>query len=179
MRKLYVYTTLSLPLVLLVGLLFVISQNPWFSLTDNALSDMGSLHNPRGYLFNWFIILLASLMFVASLGMAREGFSYLMPIASAFLFLVGLFPEEKAPHGPAAVLFYLLALLDIGLVGVKMGRKNRREYLWSVLAVLTFALMLFLTRVFRGLAIPELVGAATITGWFAYIGLKMREQKRF
>ncbi|WP_048152536.1 DUF998 domain-containing protein [Palaeococcus ferrophilus] len=174
MRRFYVYASLSIPLLFVVGLLFVISQNPWFSLTDNALSDMGSLHNPKGYLFNGFIMLLATVMFVVSVGMAREGYSYLMPIASLFLFLVGVFPEEKAPHAPAAILFYTTALADIALVGGKKGKRG-----WSALAVVTFALMLVLPLLVRGLAIPELVGAATITGWFLYLGLMFRGQKRF
>ncbi|QDA31762.1 DUF998 domain-containing protein [Thermococcus indicus] len=166
--------SLSLPLVFIVGLLIVLSQNPWFSFTDNALSDMGSIRNPVNYYFNGFLMVFAVIGFIASIGALRNGLSYLMPLAMVLLFLVGVFPEEYAPHAPAAVFFYVLALTDITIIGLKLGRNGLLAgYAWSVLAVLTFALMLYLVkaRVFKGLAIPELVGAATILAWFTYIGL--------
>ncbi|NJE10703.1 DUF998 domain-containing protein [Thermococcus sp. MAR1] len=179
--KLSAYISFSLPLIFIVGLLIVLSQNPWFSFTDNALSDMGSIRNPVNYYFNGFLMLFAVLGFIAAIGALRNGLSYLMPLAMVFLFLVGVFPEEYAPHAPAAVLFYVLALADIALVGIKLGRSGiSAGYIWSALAVFTFALMLYLVkaRVFRGLAIPELVGAFTILSWFVYIGLLQLEVRR-
>ncbi|ASA77830.1 DUF998 domain-containing protein [Thermococcus sp. 5-4] len=175
------YLSLSLPLIFIVGLLIVLSQNPWFSFTGNALSDMGSVRNPVNYYFNGFLMVFAALGFIAAIGALRNGLSYLMPLAMVLLFLVGVFPEEYAPHAPAAVFFYVLALADITIIGLKLGRKGLSAgYAWSVLAVLTFALMLYLVkaRVFKGLAIPELVGAATILAWFTYIGLLQLEVRR-
>ncbi len=99
------YISVSLPAVFIIGLLIVISRNPWFSLHNNALSDMGSVRNPAGYYFNGFIMMFAVLSFIAAVGAFRRGLAYLMPLAMIFLFIVGLFPEEYAPHAPAAVLF--------------------------------------------------------------------------
>ncbi len=171
LQRLASYISLSLPVIFILGLAFVIHANPWFSFTGNALSDMGSIRNPVNYYFNGFLMIFATLGFIAAIGTLRNGLSYLMPLAMVFLFLVGVFPEEYPPHAPSAVLFYLLALADIAIIGIKLGRSA--GYVWSVSAVLTFALMLYLikARVFRGLAIPELIGAATILAWFVYIGL--------
>ncbi|NJE61415.1 DUF998 domain-containing protein [Thermococcus sp. 21S7] len=169
-----VYFSLSLPIIFIAGLLIVLSQNPWFSFTKNALSDMGSIQNPVNYYFNGFLKVFATISFVASIGALRRGLSYLMPLAMVLLFLVGVFPEEYAPHAPAAVFFYVLALADIAIIGLKLGRSGLSAgYAWSVLAVLTFALMLYLVKagIFKGIAIPELIGAATILAWFTYIGL--------
>ncbi len=155
------YIALALPLIFIVGLSIVIHQNPpWFSFTDNALSDMGSLKNPARWWFNGFLMVYALITLVPSIAAFRNGLSYLMPAAAIFLFLVGVFPEEKALHAPSAVLFYLLALTDIAIIGIKLWRSGVKfGYLWSVLAVVTFFAMLYLTRVFKGLAIPpELVG---------------------
>ncbi|ASJ11043.1 hypothetical protein A3L12_06885 [Thermococcus sp. P6] len=174
LTRLSAYLSVSFPLIFVLGLLLVVSLNPWFSLTENALSDMGSIRNPVNYYFNGFLMILALLGFVASFGAFRNGLSYLMPLAMVFLFLVGLFPEEYAPHGPSAVLFYVLALSDVFIIGLKLGRKGLSTgYLWSVLAGVTFLLMVYLVRarVFKGLAIPELVGAFTILSWFLYLGL--------
>ncbi|WP_148881947.1 DUF998 domain-containing protein [Thermococcus aciditolerans] len=172
--KLSAYISLFLPIIFIVGLLIVVSQNPWFSFKGNALSDMGSIRNPVNYYFNGFLMVFAVIGFIASIGALRRGLAYLMPLAMVLLFLVGVFPEEYAPHAPAAVFFYVLALADIAIIGLKLGRNGLSAgYAWSVLAVLTFVLMLYLVKagVFKGLAIPELVGAATILAWFTYIGL--------
>jgi hypothetical membrane protein len=166
------YTAVFLPLIFIIGLSIAIHQNPWFSFTGNALSDMGSLRNPSRWWFNGFLMVCALVALIPSIAAFMRGLSYLMPVAVIFLFLVGVFPEEKALHTPSAVLFYALALLDMALVGIKLWLSGVRfAYLWSVLAVATFLVVLYLTRVFRGLAIPELVGAATIMAWFVYVGL--------
>ncbi|ASJ07497.1 DUF998 domain-containing protein [Thermococcus pacificus] len=173
-EKLSAYISVFLPVIFLAGLTIVLSKNPWFSFTDNALSDMGSLKNPERWYFNGFLMTFAVITFIAAFGAFRSGLSYLMIFASVSLFLVGVFPEELPYHSPSAVLFYVLALADIALVGIKLGRSGISfGYLWSVLALLTFFLMFYLVnaRVFKGLAIPEMIGAITILTWFVYIGL--------
>ncbi len=172
--KLPAYLSALLPAIFLGGLAVVLWKNPWFSFTDNALSDMGSIRNPVNYYFNGFLMVSAAIGFIAAIGALRNGLSYLMPLAMVSLFLVGVFPEEYAPHAPAAVFFYVLALADIALIGIKLTRYGvNLGYIWAVLAILTFFFMLYLVkaRVFKGLAIPELVGAVTILAWFVYIGL--------
>ena len=173
-REVSAYFSVFLPVIFLLGLVVVLSRNPWFSFTNNALSDMGSLKNPERWYFNGFLMAFAVIGFIAAFGALKSGLSYLMPLAMAFLFLVGVFPEELPYHAPSAVLFYVLALADIAIVGVKLGRSGALVgYLWSMAALLTFFLMLYLVRagVFRGLAIPEMVGAVTILGWFVYVGI--------
>ncbi len=173
------YIALFLPFLFITGLGIVIHANPWFSFTNNALSDMGSLKNPNHWIFNGFIMLFAIVAMLPSIIAFKNGLSYMMPIAMLFLFLVGVFPEELPYHAPSAVLFYVLALADIAVVGIKLGRENPLNYLWSLLAVAVFATMLGLmrVRVFRGLAIPELVGAFFILAWFVYIGLLLKGLK--
>ncbi|NJE85766.1 DUF998 domain-containing protein [Thermococcus sp. CX2] len=172
--KLPTYIALLLPLLFLIGLTVVVYQNPWFSFTDNALSDMGSVKNPNNYLFNDFIMLFAVLGFVASIGAFRSGLAYLMPLAMVSLFLVGVFPEEYSPHAPSAILFYVLALGDIAIVGLKLARSGLSiGMLWAVLSVVTFVVVVYMVRarVFKGLAIPELVGASLILAWLPYNSL--------
>ncbi|MBO8175564.1 MAG: DUF998 domain-containing protein [Thermococcus sp.] len=171
--KVSAYLSIFSPLLFVIGLAFVISQNPWFSFTDNALSAMGSIHNPKNYLFNGFIMLFAIFVFIISLGMFKR-FAYLMPLAVMSLFFVGVFPAEYEPHAPAAILFYILAFTDIIIVGIKLGRNGLKVgYLWSVLSIVTLFVMCWIikAKVFEGLAIPELIGVSTILAWFSYIGL--------
>jgi len=179
LQRIASYVALFLPIIFIVGLAIVIHANPWFSLTNNALSDMGSLKNPNRWLFNGFVMFFAVVAMVPSVAAFKHGLSYLMPLALVFLFLVGAFPEETPYHTPSAVLFYVLALADIALVGIKLGRKSPVNYVWSVLSALVFLTMLYLirARVFKGIAIPELIGASLILAWFVYIGLLLKGLK--
>lgn len=177
--KLSAGIAISLPVLFVISLAFVIAHNPWFSLQNNALSDMGSLKNPARWYFNGFLMVFSLLAFIPAYAALRSGLSYLMPIAMVFLFLVGVFPEELPYHTPSAVLFYALALLDIVVVGFKLGKDGMfLGYLWSSLSVLTFVAMLFLikVRVFKGLAIPELVGVVFIISWFVFLGVLLSTQ---
>ena len=176
LTRLASYIALSMPVIFLIGLVLVIHFNPWFSFTDNALSDMGSLKNPNRWLFNGFLMFFATIAMIPSLVAFRNGLSYLMPLAMVFLFLVGVFPEELPYHAPSAVLFYVLALNDIAIIGIKLGRTSPLNYLWTAGSVVVFATMLYLikARVFKGLAIPELIGAFFILAWFVYLGLLLR-----
>ena len=171
--RLGAYVALSLPVIFIIGLSMVVHANPWFSFTDNALSDMGSLKNPNRWLFNGFLMVFAAIAMVPSLAAFKNGLSYLMPLSMVFLFFVGVFPEELPYHSPSAILFYVLALADIAIVGLKLARKDLINYVWSVLSVIVFLTMLYMirARVFKGLAIPELIGASFILAWFVYIGL--------
>ena len=180
LQRIASYVAISLPIIFIVGLAVVIHANPWFSFTDNALSDMGSLHNPNRWLFNGLLMIFAVIAMVPSLVAFKHGLSYMMPLALVFLFLVGVFPEELPYHRPSAILFYVLALADIALVGIKLARRGvSAGYIWSILAVLTFVLVAYLmsARIFKGIAIPELIGAATILAWFVYMGLLFRGLK--
>lgn len=173
-ERLGAYVALSLPVIFIIGLAIVVHANPRFSFTDNALSDMGSLHNPNCWLFNGLLMIFAVIGMVPSIVALKHGLSYFMPLAMVFLFLVGVFPEELPYHSPSAILFYVLALADIAIIGVKLARRGvSAGYIWSALAVVTFVLMVYFVKakVFKGLAIPELIGAATILAWFVYIGL--------
>ncbi|WP_297501358.1 DUF998 domain-containing protein [Thermococcus sp.] len=167
------YIAVSLPLVFFLSLTFIIVHNPWFSLQNNAFSDMGSLRNPTRWYFNGFLMGFAVLAFIPAYAAFRNGLSYLMPLALVFLFLVGVFPEELPYHAPSAVLFYLLALADIAIVGFRLGGRGLGlGYLWSAMSLVTLLSMLLIVklRLFRGLAIPELVGAVFILSWFVFLG---------
>ncbi|AFK23285.1 DUF998 domain-containing protein [Pyrococcus sp. ST04] len=140
----------------IIGLIIVIHKNPWFSFMRNALSDMGSLKNPNGWMFNSYIIGLGFLGLITAKVLNRK----ILQIAMLFLILVGVFPEEKPLHTPSAVLTYLLSFLDMALYGIK----------WIALG--TFLVMIGLIKVGVGLAVPEIFGAVIILAYMIYLGWK-------
>ena len=167
---------LSFPFLTFGGIFIVIHLNPWFSLTENALSDMGSIKNPIGYAFNSLLILLG----IAGIGFGIEGLkekraTILFSLGMLSLLLVGIFPEEYKPHSFFALSFYILLLADIFICGLRMVQKKKSAIIWVLGSPIVFIIMLYLTGIFKGLAIPELVGAAFINAWIVYLTLEVEK----
>ncbi|BAA30904.1 DUF998 domain-containing protein [Pyrococcus horikoshii] len=150
--------TIVMVIYFIIGLALVISQNPWFSFTKNALSDMGSAKNPKGWMFNLYIIGLGIIGIIVANLLNRN----LLKISMILLILVGIFPEEEPPHTPSAILMYLLSFIDMGLY----------SRTWRIIATITFTIMVILVSFKIGLAIPELIGAAAILSYILYLGWK-------
>ncbi|CUX78852.1 hypothetical membrane protein, conserved, DUF998 family [Thermococcus chitonophagus] len=117
---------------------------------------MGSLKNPKGWIFNLYIIGLGTLGLITAKALKRD----VLKIAMLALILVGVFPEEKPLHTPSAVLTYLLSFLDMVLYGG----------MWRIIGPGTFILMIALIKIGIGLAIPEVIGAMAIITYMIYLG---------
>lgn len=166
----------SFPFLTFGGIFIAIYLNPWFSLTENALSDMGSIKNPIGYVFNSLLVFLGFLGFVFGVEMLKEKrVTVLFPLGMVSLLLVGIFPEEYEPHSFFALSFYILLVADIFICGLKRVRKKKSVLIWLLGSPMVFIVMLYLTRVFDGLAIPELVGALFINAWIVYLTLEVEK----
>ncbi|KUK18384.1 MAG: Uncharacterized protein XD54_0298 [Thermococcus sibiricus] len=166
----------SFPFLAFGGIFITIHLNPWFSLTENALSDMGSIKNPIGYFFNFLLILLGFVGMVFGVEMLKEKtVTILFPLGMFSLLLVGVFPEEYKPHSFFALSFYILLFADIFIYGLRKRRKNSSAIAWLLGSPIVFMMMLYLTKVFEGLAIPELVGALFINAWIIYLTLGVEE----
>ncbi|MCX8175700.1 MAG: DUF998 domain-containing protein [Candidatus Bathyarchaeota archaeon] len=91
--------------------------HPWFSLDKNALSDLGALNVSYNYVFNFGLILSSISAFLYGLYLIKTlnklgcvGGTFLI-LASANLFLVGLYPEGTYPHLLVSVEFFVLILI--------------------------------------------------------------------
>ncbi|KPU63186.1 hypothetical protein EP1X_05285 [Thermococcus sp. EP1] len=168
---------LLLPIFTFGGLGIVIYLNPWFSVTENALSDMGSIYNPISYVFNSLMILVGSLGLLFGIETARRKLTTpLFLIGMLCLIFVGVFPEEYSPHSLFAVAFYLFIFADILYGGLKMIKRGMKSgFLWVLGSVTVFFVMLYLTEVFKGLAIPELLGAFFINAWIIFLALNIEK----
>lgn len=164
----------SFPFLTFGGIFISIYLNPWFSLTENALSDMGSIKNPVGYVFNSLLVLLGFLGVAFGIKMMKERrVTILFPLGMASLLLVGIFPEEYKLHSFFALSFYLLLFADIFICGLKGIGKKKFAVIWLLGSPIVFMLMVYLSGVFDGLAIPELVGAVFINAWIVYLTLEV------
>lgn len=173
-----------------LGAIFVATLvSPAFAWTGNALSNLGVTGTAAGtgltvVLFNGGLVLggllgvgfaLAVWRSASSLGGRATAVS--LGSALVFMALVGVFPQDTAPHFPVAASFYLLVSVTLWLDGVTAFRQGwrRRAALAAALGTANFAGWLVWgltgppTR--PGLAIPELWGALCFSVWTAWVAL--------
>ncbi len=99
-----------------VTIIISISLHPWFSLYDNALSDLGAIWVSSNSVFNVGIMMAS--FFALAYGcnltlklkrpLGRVGGAFFC-LSSVFLMLVALFPEGTKPHYAVSVAFFPVA----------------------------------------------------------------------
>ncbi len=176
-RKILIYQSFFIPVVLIVFLATAISFNPWFSFTKNALSDLGSSKARYPFIFNSMLILIAAMgvMFSASFYVRAKNdceklSACIICGAMISLAFVGIFPEETVFHFPAAFSFYILSGVGALVYAPGAWRKNKSIAIFAF-TVLPATILAFLLSPFRGIAIPELIGASFIIGWILAIAV--------
>ena len=108
-----------LPIVTLLNLFLAIQGEPWFSWTENAISDLGRSEVASSTFFNYSIILVGVLLLIFSVGLAKilmddkpEGKigPVLFSLSSIFLIGIGLIPSPDLSHDYVSGLFFVVLL---------------------------------------------------------------------
>jgi len=170
-------------LVAAVGIAGAALASPAFTVTGNALSDLGQPGNPVAtplttLLFDGGLVLsgVVGLPFAAVLWRESEhrlGRIAAVPFAVALLGMagVGLFPAGRPLHVPAALTLYLASMVAMAADGVGTalaGLRRRAAVTLSLVAVHVGGWWAWAASgpVLRpGLAIPELLGAGVFAAW--------------
>ena len=173
--------------VTMLAILVATAVSPAFAWTGNALSNLGVTETAAGTtttvaLFNGGLILggLVGLAFAvalwrASSSLAGRAVGVSFGLAVFFMGLVGVFPQDTAPHFAVAITFYLLVSVTLWLDGLAAFRQHwrRRAVVAATLGTANLAGWLVWgltgppTR--DGLAIPELWGALLFSVWTVWI----------
>jgi len=166
-----------------VGIAGAVLASPSFSVTGNALSDLGQPGNPAAttvtmLLFDGGLILagVVGLPFGATLwhdGENRLEQVAVVPfsVALAGMAGVGLFPAGRPLHVPAAVTLYLASMVAMALYGTGTalsGEWRRAAVTLALVAVHVAGWWWWAATgpVLRpGLALPELLGAGVFATW--------------
>ncbi|BAD84931.1 hypothetical membrane protein, conserved, DUF998 family [Thermococcus kodakarensis KOD1] len=175
MKRSQLWAGLIAPLVAYSGILTAIYVNrSWWRLTDNAISDLGKLGLPHNWLLNVPLVITAVLAIYYALGvldMARNSVEkagiWVLIAGFVFLALIGIFPEGTSPHYYVSWGFFLTAGFGLLIAGIGMGLSGDRKMLYFtvVLFVLAWILAIWAMRTFKGVAIPEFIGALAVTIW--------------
>ncbi len=146
---------------------------PWFDWRTNALSDLGVTAG-TALLFNGALVggSVLSLPYAWALWSAantrtREAVAVVFGAAIGCLGLVGVFVAGHPLHLPAALGFYLLATIALGLDAT--GRRDTRSGVITaglagthLLSWIAWGAGLFPAP---GLALPEFIGAVIVSTW--------------
>lgn len=165
--------------------------SPEFVWTEHALSNLGVTAEDAGtqttvLLFNGGLITggIIGVVFAVSLfrrltHRADKLVAAVVGSALAFMGLVGVFPQNEPLHFPVAIVFFLLisvALWTESAVSWRLG-----EHQWALLSfaggsvnILTWVVwMAGRSDPFRGIAIPEIIGAVIFGAWLCLFAVRM------
>lgn len=169
------------PTTAILLIFLAVARAPWFSWTDNALSDLGV--SEVAFIFNSAVIFAGVLNFFFALGVKRAygqdrwsniG-SMILVLGGSSLGLVGVFTEESPViHGLVAMGYFLLFPVALILLGYSLRKIDTNYGVFTILSgVLAFGGIFGLMGFYQGLAIPEIVEAVILALWTVSMGYKL------
>lgn len=169
------------PLISVSLIFLAINNAPWFSWTENALSDLGvgGLH---ATLFNAALIAGGLLTIVFAVGLAQDLPANFLSRVGSVLFLldafalcgIGIFPETAGHiHFYVSVAFFALFPLSLLITGSAILWKSTQRG-WGLLTILA-AIIAVGTWMFRwpSAAIPEFIATLAASSWCIISGIRL------
>ncbi len=163
---------IGLPIVFIAALVLSLQHAPWFSWTDNAISDLGRSEFGLVF-FNYILISLGILLLIFSFGLyyslkkERAG-PIIFALSSLYFIGVGIFPLPDPSHVDISGLFFIafpLGFLILGLYMYKQAApfiKNMGIYAFIIAGIAGCSPIFLLFN--SGIAIPEVI--ILIPGFF-------------
>lgn len=184
------------PIIGLGCIVIAILLSPWFSWTENYLSDLGgspgdrpiySAHGLSSVLFNFGLILAGCLGLYFGIGIKKSGMfdSTLGSIGLMFYLLdacvligIGIFPETTgAPHTFFSVVFFILVGFCLFFLGLAQLKSFEKKFGWFIMALLIFGLVsipLFLTpKPLGSNAIAEMIPIISVSLFSIVLGCRI------
>jgi Predicted membrane protein len=160
-----------------------VALSPWFSIYDNALSDLGNYGRQGGVAFVFNAGLVVAGLFAAAAGVAigrAVGSRWALPwaitisLAGVDLALVGVFSEDFGwIHSVVSVALFTLfglSMLAYAATSVKLG--SGWLGLYAACAAIASIIIWGLDWSWRGVAIQELVASLLVSVMLTLISIK-------
>ena len=169
------------PIIVLTLILLAIYFSPWFSWTENALSDLG-VQGTAAVLFNSSLVIGGVLIIIFAFGvrefllnktLGRIG-TLVFFLDGAMLCAIGIFPETAGDiHFYVSVAFFVLLPVSLFLNGVAMMQEfsERKTGLFTIVTGIVAATVWMLQ--WSAFAIPETIAALAAFTWSIVLGIKM------
>lgn len=188
------------PIIGLSSIIISISYLPWFSWSENYLSDIGgnpgsdclwSTWGVASVIFNFGLIAAGVLgtCFAVGIKQSRMIDSKLGDLGIAFFILdacavigVGLFTESTGDwHTFFSIAFFVLAGVGLAIIGIALLQLNEKKLGWFTIALLIFGLCavpLFMTpKPVGSNAIAEIIPIIFVSIFSIVFGFKLFNQK--
>lgn len=169
--KAHEYFGLIAPVVAFLSVALAIATHPWFSFTENAISDLGAVGVEKNYILNAGLVVSGAFATIYAIGLALEQKStlgrfgaVLFLIGCVSLSLVGAFPEWTPVHFPVSVTFFVFTLLGAFLVGISSESRKLATFTTTVIPT-GIVLSVFALYSFKGVAIAEIVSSVVVSAW--------------
>jgi hypothetical membrane protein len=169
------------PIIVLTLILLAIYYSPWFSWTENALSDLG-VQGTSAILFNSSLVIGGALTITFAIGLreillnktlGRIG-TLIFILDGAMLCAIGIFPETAGDiHFYVSVAFFVLLPVSLFFNGVAMMQESseRKTGLFTIIAGIVVATVWMLQ--WSAVAIPEIIAALATFVWSIVLGIRM------
>ena len=184
MKRWQIYSGLLSPLIGLGGVLTAIIINrSWWSITDNAISDMGRVGLRHNWVMNSALIIAAILGIYYASGLLMELKSSLQKLGAGIFILglfslmaIGLFPEGTSPHYYVSWAFFVMAGLGMLITGIGFYMKGDRNFgaFTAALFVIAWFLAATAMKTFRGVAVSEFIGIFGIVIWHYALFMRLK-----
>jgi hypothetical membrane protein len=172
------------PIIVLTSILLAIYYSPWFSWTENALSDLG-VQGTAAILFNSSLVVGGFLTIIFAIGLreillnktlGRIG-TLILILDAAVLCAIGIFPETAGDiHLYVSVAFFVLLPISLFLIGATMMQEpsERKLGLFTIIAGVAAATVWMVP--WRAVAIPEIIAVLAVSVWSIVLGIRLSMQ---
>lgn len=170
------------PLIAFTLILLAIAYSPNFSWTENALSDLGVQGGVTAVLFNTGLIVSGVLAILFATGLFTFLQGNLLSRIGAFVFVldafaltaIGVFPENVKPiHLYASVTFFTLFPISMFFLGAAFLRTSKMRLGFFTFIAAIVAVVVWAIPFGKGVAIPEVLSALSVSMWSIVLGFKM------
>jgi hypothetical membrane protein len=158
------------PIIALTCIVLAILISPWFSMTDNWLSDLAgpqAVDTASAPIFNIGLILAGILGIIFSIALRNSGLfktqlgkygSIILTMDMLFLCAIGIYPETTGdPHFIVSVGFFVLLPFALLFIGISLLKSSEKK-----LGVISLAIFLFTLVSFPLFFIPRPIGSNAI-----------------
>ncbi|UCG70055.1 MAG: DUF998 domain-containing protein [Thermoplasmata archaeon] len=181
-----------------IGLAVLLS--PWFSWTENWLSDLGgspgdrpvwAAHGISSMIFNFGLVVAGILGVFFTLGLRNSGIlrnpsgnfgTFSLFITTMALIGIGVFPETTgSPHGVFSMVFFIGIGVSLLFLVVALFKSNEKKLGWLVFIFLVFGLTsipLFVTpKPIGSNAIAEMIPIVSASAFSIVFGYNMFKRR--
>ena len=165
LNKLSGISGILLPIIFTLVLFLSLQRAPWFSWTENAISDLGRSEFGLSF-FNYLLITIGILLLIFSIGLlyslkGQRAGPTIFALSSIYFIGIGVYPLPNPDHVDISGLFFIAFPFGFLIIGLYLHKNSIIFYKYMGVFALIIAVISGFSPVFllfnSGIAIPEVV----------------------